>query len=82
MAELVHLRIDEKTRKAIKQVVKGQHFTSESEFIRDAVRKSLERYDIEQRLKMLQSVRQKVPLRKTSPRPTSDIFREFGIDAP
>jgi Arc/MetJ-type ribon-helix-helix transcriptional regulator len=77
MSTLVHLRFDDKTRTAMRDVITREHFSSETEFVRDAVRKSLEQYA---RLALLQSVRQQVPRRKNAPGPTSDIFGEFGID--
>ncbi len=41
---LTHIRIDEKLDKAIDSILPDTYFKNKSEFIRDAIRKSLENY--------------------------------------
>lgn len=78
MADLVHLRLDRKTRDAIKTILKREHFTTETDFIRDAIRKNLETYERVEGLRQLQGA---VKPRKHPPKSTpSDIFRAFGLD--
>lgn len=80
MGELIHIRLDPKMRKAIKEVLKTHHYASESEFVRASVRKSLESYERERLLRQWQG---SVPRRKTPPGPPpSDVFREFGLNVP
>ncbi|MDD9953883.1 MAG: hypothetical protein OXR66_06120 [Candidatus Woesearchaeota archaeon] len=76
MSELVHLRLAKKTRENIKKVVHLNQFATESEFIRDAIRKSLETY---QKIELLKSLRHSAP-RGGEEKPTLDVFREFGIE--
>lgn len=78
MSDLVHLRLDRKTRDAIRTVVKERHFTTETDFIRDSIRKNLETYERIEGLRRLQGT---IAPRKGSPKGTpSDIFRAFGFD--
>ncbi len=75
MSELVHLRIDGKTRIAMQRVVATEHFASESEFIRDAIRKNLELYE---KLKALQGSVKKGNYKQLPA--SEDIFRHFGLE--
>ena len=44
MNTLLHTRIEPEIKKEIELVVKNNHFSSTSEFIKDAIRKHLEHY--------------------------------------
>lgn len=75
MSELVHLRIDGKTRIAMQRVVATEHFASESEFIRDAIRKNLELYE---KLKALQGSVKKGNYKQLPA--SEDLFRRLGLE--
>ncbi len=77
MGDLVHIRLDAKMRKEIKQAVKDTMFSSESEFIRDAIRRNIENY---KKIRILESFRNTVPQRNSKAKIPSDIFREFGLE--
>lgn len=81
MADLIHLRLDPKMRRAVKRVVQERYFSTESEFIRDSIRKNLDTYERVQALRQLQGT---VPRRKTPGEPIADseIFRAFGLPDP
>lgn len=77
MSELVHLRLDKKMRTEIKKTVKTNLFTSESDFIRNAIRKELELYE---KIRILQSMRNILKPKKGKEIPMSDVFRAFGLE--
>ena len=77
MGELVHLRLEATTRKEMARIVKREQFGSESEFIRDAIRKNIEQYH---RLEALRALRGSASPQKGKLPPTSDdVFRTFGL---
>ena len=87
MGELVHVRLEPRMREAIRSVVADEHFTSETEFIRDSIRKNLETYERIQGIKRLKGTSK--PLSKAEQRlreerlatmSSSDLFRAFGFD--
>lgn len=41
---LTHIRLDKKIEQSIKEIIEIEHFSNKSEFIRDAIRKSIEDY--------------------------------------
>ncbi len=47
MNDLVHIRLEPKMRTAIKDVISQEQFSSETDFIRDSIRKNLEYYKLE-----------------------------------
>ncbi|MBR9700551.1 hypothetical protein GOV11_01660 [Candidatus Woesearchaeota archaeon] len=78
MGEMVHLRLDSKMRKAIKSIVKDRLYSTETEFIRDSIRKNLE---LNEKLVALKALQGSVPRRKTPPKKIpSDIFRAYGFE--
>ena len=79
MAELIHLRIDSKIRKQMKETVKENLFSNESEFIRDSIRKNLENYE---KMKTLKKIQNTIPERKNKPnkKTSSELFREIGLE--
>lgn len=77
MAELVHLRLETKMRTEIKQVVNNNLYGSESEFIRNAIRKELELY---QKIELLDKLRGTLKPKKGKPIPRSELFRAFGLE--
>jgi len=76
MAEMIHIRINEKIRKEMKKVVKNNLFSNESEFIRDAIRNNIEKY---KKIKLLEKFKNQLD-EKPSKKTTSNVFREFGIE--
>ena len=77
MAELVHLRLEEKMRSEIKDIVSNNMFKNESEFIRAALRNEIEKY---RKIQLLNSLRNSIPEKKGKRIPKSDIFRAFGLE--
>jgi len=64
-------------RKEIQRAVKENRFSSESEFIRDSVRKNLEVYE---KIRLLRSLKNSLPRDKMKKKGKSDLFREFGLE--
>jgi Arc/MetJ-type ribon-helix-helix transcriptional regulator len=78
MAELVHLRLEKKMRNEIKQAVNNSLYSSESDFIRNAIRKELETH---QKIQVLKSLWGSVKEKKNNkPIPRSELFRAFGLE--
>lgn len=78
MSELVHLRLEKKMRTEIKKAVKNSFYSSESDFIRNAVRKELELQEKLQGLRKLWgSVKEK---KNNKPIPYSEVFRAIGLE--
>jgi Arc/MetJ-type ribon-helix-helix transcriptional regulator len=76
--EMVHLRLDSKMRKEIKDVLKIDSFSSESEFIRHSIRDKLEFY---RKVKILHDLRGSVkPSKNHKKIPISDVFRAVGLE--
>jgi len=78
MGELIHIRIEKKVRDEIQKIIKDNMFSSESEFIRDALRNNIEVY---RKIEILKSMQGKI---KPSKNPTkikrSEVFRTFGLE--
>ena len=47
---LTHIRIDKKLDEAIESVLPDTYFKNKSDFIRDAIRKSLEEYTVQKKI--------------------------------
>jgi len=90
MGDLVHLRLEKKLKERIKEVIGTGLFSNTTEFIRDAIRKSIEAYELEKNIRGLEMLRgkgrlltkeeqkrAKAELKKLSP---SEIFRKYGLD--
>ncbi|MFT4312251.1 MAG: ribbon-helix-helix domain-containing protein [Candidatus Woesearchaeota archaeon] len=48
MNQLIHIRLEQSLNSQIENVVKTQFFTNKTEFIKDAIRKSLEEYRLQE----------------------------------
>lgn len=77
MTEMVHLRLESKMRTEIKKAVKNNLFSSESDFIRNAIRKELELY---QKIEILDKMRGSLKPYKGKPIPRSEVFRAVGLE--
>lgn len=51
---LTHIRLSKEINSAIENILPSTYFKNKSEFIRDAVRKSIEDYELKKALKKLQ----------------------------
>jgi len=89
MGDLVHLRLEKRLKAEINEFVKSGLFSNMTEFIRDAIRKSIEQYEIQKNIRGLemlrgkgrlltkaQSEKAKAEWKKLSP---SEIFRKVGL---
>ena len=56
MYMLVHLRLEKQMLEAIDETIKNELYKTKSEFIRDAIRKSLEEYELKQSLVRLKGL--------------------------
>jgi len=90
MGELIHLRIEKRLKDEINEVVKSGFFSNTTEFIRDAIRKSIEKYETQRNIRGLemlrgkgrlltkeQSEKAKAEAKKLTP---SELFRKYGLD--
>jgi len=78
MGELVHIRLDTKLRTKIKKAVKNSFHSSETDFIRNAIRKELETQEkIEGLIKLWSSIKEK---KNNKPIPISEVFRAVGLE--
>jgi len=87
MGELLHIRLDPKMRKAIREVVKEEHYASESGFLRDLIRQNL---TANARIRVLRSLQgsvkpftprqQAARAKKAANMSSSELFRAFGLD--
>jgi Arc/MetJ-type ribon-helix-helix transcriptional regulator len=77
MTELVHVRLDPKMRAEMKLLVKENLFSSETEFIRDALRKQIELYA---KMKTIKSLSGSLTLKKGKGLKQSEVFRAFGLE--
>lgn len=50
---LLHIKVDEALKQEIERVSKERHFASMTEFVRDAIRKSLEDYRAQHALELI-----------------------------
>lgn len=89
MGDLVHLRLDRKLKENMNEIVSTGLFANVTEFIRDAIRKSIEEYEKRKAIRGLEMLRgkgrlltkeeqkvAKAELKKMSP---SELFRKFGL---
>ena len=78
MGEMVHIRLDAKMRNEIKNIVKDNMFSNETEFIRDSLRSSIETY---RKIQILNSMRNKFEIAKNPAKlKKSEVFRAFGLE--
>lgn len=85
----MHLRLEKELKERIREVIGTGLFSNTTEFIRDAIRKSIEKYELEKNIRGLemlrgkgrlltkeQSKKAKAELKKLSP---SEMFRKMGL---
>ena len=72
---LTHIRIDKKMDRALDSILPDTYFKNKSEFIRDAIRKSLENYKT---LKKLHELKGSSSGFKASSNQRLNFFKEFG----
>ena len=78
MGELVHLRLEKKMRNEIKQAVNNSLYSSESDFIRNAIRKELE---LQKKIDILYKMRGTLkPTKNPKYIPRSELFRAVGLE--
>ncbi len=79
MGDLIHIRIDEAVRKEIAVVIKKSGlYSSESEFVRDAIRKNIDFTTKAIALKaLMHSIRPDTY--EVDNKTASELFREFGL---
>lgn len=78
MNEMVHLRLDPKMRAEIRTFLGDDFYGSETEFIKDSIRRNLELY---RKIKVIHSLRgscKRVKNPKSIPR--SEVFRALGLE--
>jgi Arc/MetJ-type ribon-helix-helix transcriptional regulator len=75
--EMVHLRLDPKMRLEMKNIVKDNMFSNETEFIKDAIRRNIELY---RKIQILHSLRGSVKMKKSEGLKHSEVFRAFGLE--
>ena len=71
---LTHIRLNKDIDSAIRNILPQTYFKNKSEFIRDAIRKSLEDYELRKSLKKLQGSSKGVTLTQTQ---RKKLFIEF-----
>ncbi|MBD3304150.1 hypothetical protein GF343_03325 [Candidatus Woesearchaeota archaeon] len=89
MGELVHLRLEKELKKRMNEIVKTGMFANMTEFIRDAIRKSIDEYEKKKAIRGLEMLRgkgrlltkaeqkkAKAELKKMTP---SELFRQYGL---
>ena len=90
MGELIHLRLEKQMKKRMNDVIKTGMFANMTEFIRDAIRKSIDEYEKKKAIRGLEMLRgkgrlltkaeqkkAKAELKKMTP---SELFRSVGLD--
>jgi len=90
MGELVHLRLEKQMKKRMNEIVKTGMFANMTEFIRDAIRKSIDEYEKKKAIRGLEMLRgkgrlltkaeqkkAKAELKNMTP---SELFRRVGLD--
>jgi Arc/MetJ-type ribon-helix-helix transcriptional regulator len=76
--EMVHLRLDPKMRAEIKNFLGDDFFGSETEFIKDAIRRNIELY---RKIQVIHSLRGSAKKIKNPPNiPLSEVFRAVGLE--
>lgn len=79
----MHIRLEKKMISQIKETVDHGLFANQTEFIRDAIRKSLETYEkhaaIQGLLKLKGNAR-RISRKKIQSKELSHLFRKFGLD--
>lgn len=90
MGELIHLRIEKKLKDEINEAVKSGLFSNMTEFIRDAIRKSIEDYEKRKAIRGLELLRgkgrlltkeeQKRAKAELKNMSASELFRSVGLD--
>ncbi|MDP4012959.1 MAG: hypothetical protein Q8R00_05140 [Candidatus Nanoarchaeia archaeon] len=89
MGEMIHLRLEKRMKDRISETVENGMFTNMTEFIRDAIRKSIEEYEKRRAIRGLELLRgkgrllskeeqknAKAELKKLS---ASELFRKIGL---
>lgn len=89
MGEMIHLRLEKRMKDSISEAVENGMFANMTEFIRDAIRKSIEEYEKRSAIRGLEMLRgkgrllskeeqkrAKAELKKLSP---SELFRKVGL---
>jgi Arc/MetJ-type ribon-helix-helix transcriptional regulator len=90
MGDLVHLRLEKQMKQRMNEIVKTGMFANMTEFIRDAIRKSIDEYEKKKAIRGLEMLRgkgrlltkaeqkkAKAELKKMTP---SELFRRVGLD--
>ncbi|MBW3002614.1 ribbon-helix-helix domain-containing protein [Candidatus Woesearchaeota archaeon] len=90
MGDLVHLRLEKQMKQRMNEIVKTGMFANMTEFIRDAIRKSIDEYEKKKAIRGLEMLRgkgrlltkaeqkkAKAELKKMTP---SELFRSVGLD--
>ena len=90
MGELVHLRLEKELKKRMNEIVKTGMFANMTEFIRDAIRKSIDEYEKKKAIRGLEMLRgkgrlltkaeqkkAKAELKKMTP---SELFKKMGLE--
>ena len=90
MGDLVHLRLSKQLKESMNEVVSTGLFANITEFIRDAIRKSIEEYEQRQAIRGLEMLRgkgrlltkeeQKIVTAKLKKMSASELFRSVGLD--
>ncbi len=86
----MHLRLEKQMKDEINKVVEAGLFSNMTEFIRDAIRKRIEEYEMQRNIRGLEMLRgkgrlltkaeqkrAKAELKKIS---VSELFRKYGLD--
>ncbi len=90
MGDLVHLRLEKELKERIKEVIGTGLFSNTTEFIRDAIRKSIEKYELEKNIRGLEMLRgkgrlltkaeQKRAKAELKHMSASELFRKVGLE--
>lgn len=89
MGDLVHLRIDKEMKARINEVVHNGLFSNMTEFIREAIRKSIDEYETKKAIRGLEMLRGKARLLTKEEQKrakaelkhmsASELFRKYGL---
>jgi Arc/MetJ-type ribon-helix-helix transcriptional regulator len=80
MNDLIHIRIDKATKQLIEQKARLHHFSSTSEFVKDAVRKQLESYEKLEALSRLAQLKESVKAPRLTKKQRSQLV-EKGLSS-
>ncbi|VVB81851.1 Uncharacterised protein [uncultured archaeon] len=90
MGEMVHLRLDKEMKSRINEVVHNGLFSNMTEFIREAIRKSIDEYETKKAIRGLELLRgkghlltkaeQKRAKAELKHMSASELFRKYGLD--